>query len=257
VNATFVSVGQHKEAAGEGRGGGGGPSANRVKLDCRVTGYPAPWIQWFRNGKLLRNRRGRMSIRTSRWKRRHDVRLSRLELELRAGRNETGVYECRAMNVVAREPVVGTYTLLVLPAHYALIPMQPPMASSESQEEAAAAEEQRRRRTQQAGEAAPTATSAHPPSAAVTTSATTPSPPAAAQAPGDAGGRARKPAEPQMEKEKQQQQQQQEGETAQLANSIQESPVVGQPCPREAHDNFCLNKGTCVLIGHIEEYFCK
>jgi len=33
--------------------------------------------------------------------------------------------------------------------------------------------------------------------------------------------------------------------------------VVGQPCPSEANENFCLNKGTCVLIGHIEEYFCK
>lgn len=202
LNATFVSV----LAGAEPKGTLGRPEPTRIKLDCRAQGYPAPWIEWYKNGRLLRNKsNGRLSVRTSRWRRKQNARLSRLELVLEPGRNETGIYECRAMNVVAREPVVGTYTLLVLPAQYALVPMQPELVARQA-------------------EPAPT------PSAAPTPAQASLAPP----------------------------RQQQQPERNETNNSIQQEwPEKGQPCPREAHDNFCLNKGTCVLIGHIEEYYCK
>lgn len=100
------------------------PTGGKIKLDCNVTGYPTPWIEWFRNGKLLRNKSGKLNIRNSKWKKRYNVRLSRLEIIPQVGKNDTGVYECRAMNVAAREPVVGAYTVLVMPTNYAIIPMQ-------------------------------------------------------------------------------------------------------------------------------------
>lgn len=208
LNASFVSV------QGASQGQDRARSGLKIKLDCRVTGFPAPWIEWYKNGRLLRNG-PRVSLRTSRWRRKQDVRLSRLELELAPGRNETGLYECRAMSVVAREPVVGTYTLLVLPAQYALVPMQPELVAAARREPQKGAAES----------STPAPTTAPTPSRA-------PEPASSTQRPAK--------------------------EAPATNNSIhQEWPVVGQQCPREAHDNFCLNKGTCVLIGHIEEYYCK
>lgn len=209
LNATFVSVpaANHGEPKGSSQAR---TEPTRIKLDCRAQGYPAPWIEWYKNGRLLRNKpNGRLSTRTSRWRRKQNARLSRLELLLEPGRNETGVYECRAMNVVAREPAVGAYTLLVLPAQYALVPMQPELVA------------------RQPVESAPAPTARGPPTSERPSSAPTSQPSSASPA----------------------------NETS---NSIQQEwPEKGQPCPREAHDNFCMNKGTCVLIGHIEEYYCK
>lgn len=234
-----------------------------IKLDCRITGYPTPWVQWYRNGKLLRNKQGRLNIRTSKWARRRDVQLSRLEIKLRPGKNETGIYECRAMNVAAREPVVGTYTLLVLPAHYALIPMQPPEPLSHEFDQVASTQAaspvhspapahtpapSSTRRHQQATTTTTTTmsrpaaqTTAPTTTTTTTTSTTTRRPTASSSAKTIGPNRGPPPGSP--------------------SNSIQEpatrTPVVGQRCPAEANDNFCLNKGTCVLIEHIGEYFCK
>ena len=70
---------------------------SRLQLNCRALGNPSPWVEWFRNGKLLRNRPGRFQIRTGRsvGPRGAQARLSQLELELRPGRNESGIYECQ------------------------------------------------------------------------------------------------------------------------------------------------------------------
>lgn len=244
--------------------------------------------------------------------------MSRLELELKFGRNETGIYECRAMNVVAREPVVGTYTLLVLPAHYAVIPMQPPVVggysgelpengiSPEASQESSSLSSQTTTTTTTAQAQATTqtqTTSSSSSSIASIAIAATSTPTTTTLAPQQAAAAA---AADQARQQQQQQQQQiiandqsnsnsnstsvktstststsmaptlaptqtilaqNTSSVSQLHlkaqepmgnNSIHEPPlVVGRPCPKEAHENFCLNKGTCVLIEHIEEYFCK
>lgn len=294
-------------------------TGSRIKLDCRAYGNPAPWVEWFKNGKLLRNKQGRYRIRTMKWNNSSQgttsrrgaggrqpaavSRVSRLEVELRSGRNETGIYECRAMNVAAREPVVGGYTLLVLPEQqFALIPMQQSAGSAAAtlapeataqlvpinDKTSAKSEPQVQ---QQRGEWTPTsksapstiaseqqqqvgsATSAAPTLASAATSqaghsssslgATTSSaqqssaaPDSRAEASGEEATATRATSAtttlPPTSGNKFEQKQQTNG------SSGKSSPVVvGQPCPREANENFCLNKGTCVLIGHIEEYFCK
>lgn len=136
-NATVIPLSSANNTTSDGQ-----MQVKYVNLDCRVTGYPTPWIEWFRNGKLLRNKplqqqqnnHNKLSsgnkvpikyqIKNNKWRKRHNVRLSRLEIELQSGRNETGIYECRAMNVASREPVVGTYTLLMQSNQIALIPLQ-------------------------------------------------------------------------------------------------------------------------------------
>lgn len=299
LNSSFVLINQQ-------------PATERplkIKLDCKVTGFPAPWVQWYRNGKLLRNEPGRFSVRTSKWRepsaagtRTGSARLTRLELQLAAGRNETGIYECRAMNVVAREPALATYRLLVTPTVLAVIRVEPAAGSSTQTGRSQAPPLVPTPASTSPVEGPPpgstnvttapagnlgqaintaisttsTTTTTQPP-ALVTTAApqTSPSsglvvpssnaialgalkptgkhksgieaakepasrPPAlllpsrAAKTSGSAGGgggpRAPAPTGPEL---------------------------TGQPCPKEAHDNYCLNKGTCVLIGHIEEFFCK
>lgn len=214
----------------------------RLRLDCRVLGYPAPWVQWYHNGRLLRNRPNQTVIRTNRWRRRRNVRLSRLELELRPGGNESGDYECRAMSVAAREPVVGAYSLLVRPDRLRLVPVQAPAGSELPAEWAAegrtgepaagggprSAPKPERERTQQVAPTGPPAgRELRPEEGPASSSAPASSTPAPA-----AKGHSE-------------------------SNRRPAAALVGQRCPREAHDNFCLNRGTCVLIGSIEEYFCK
>ncbi|RWS13620.1 protein vein-like isoform X1 [Dinothrombium tinctorium] len=77
----------------------------KLRLRCKVTGNPFPWIEWFRNGKRLKSR-GRIVIRNKK-------RVSRLEIRNVQPSTDTGYYECRAMNVVAREPSIGRARIVV------------------------------------------------------------------------------------------------------------------------------------------------
>ena len=381
VNSTFVSSisatnqQQHLDTASNTNSNSSSSNnkAKRVKMDCRVSGNPAPWVEWFRNGKLLRNRLGGhrgVRIKTSKVARRPSERLSRLEIELQAGRNETGIYECRAMSVAAREPTVGAYTLLVLAERqFALVPMQQvsaggqtnglgangdhldantssasraivqigkdtsgkvpsasvtPLTSDELTPTSAGRQQQQQhsenvqqqqqqqqsetsdRQQSEATQTTPTTTIATDSKQAAETNANTLAGHhqngfpttirgsgdggAGTMAPGTTTATTSRPAPGEIssnengtDSDGRRVQQSQSGsgsslpaaaskggagtEQASLPNSIQRtspsegrksSPVVvGQPCPGEAHDNFCLNRGTCVLIGHIEEYFCK
>lgn len=251
VNATFVSAVAHSHRSPS-------TSSNKIKLDCKVTGYPTPWIQWFRNGELLRNGKSNYSIKMS--KRRYNVQMSRLELELNSGRNETGIYECRAMSVIAREPSVGTYTLLVLPsAHYALIPMQP-VDNGELQHQRAqqpakqAGSQQDQPANQISGTPAtmlpasytttPTTTTTTTTTSTTTTSTSTTPAPSTTALPAtnsikEAPATSARPA------------------ATNGGPSSDQSQPAGKPCPLDAHDNFCLNRGTCVHIEHIKEYYCR
>lgn len=37
---------------------------NKLRLKCKVSGNPQPWVEWTRNGKRLRNK-GRISIKNT------------------------------------------------------------------------------------------------------------------------------------------------------------------------------------------------
>lgn len=265
-----------------------------------------------------------VNIRTTKWKRRHNVRISRLEFELQSSRNDTGLYECRAMNVAAREPSVGTYTLLVQPNQIALVPLQIPQpeagSASSNNENSLSGSGQQSSTTERppttsepAGQTptpseqtkystgsgnTTTASSSRTNETSISTSttksisveadvssssampsfisresSTTTQAPTSVWLDVSSNRNDKHKYNPQQHSNQQQQQlhqhQQQTNnnqpnrdDPSKQNNNIHhqggpQNPVVGQPCPRDAHDNFCLNKGTCVLIEHIEEYLCK
>lgn len=200
-------------------------------------------------------------MRTRKSTRKYNVYTSRLELELYEGHNETAIYECRAMNVAAREPAVGAYTLLALPSNYTLIPMGATLAthppsdahqdkraknqrpykdSTSGEQEATIAPLAEQAATKQVSNMQQSTTTT---TVATTTTTTTPTTTTSTSASSN------------------NQQQIAKSQSLDLdhSNSIapQPAPNVGQACPREAADNFCLNKGTCVHNWHIGEYFCK
>nr|XP_027200253.1 myb-like protein I [Dermatophagoides pteronyssinus] len=76
-------------------------SKQNITLSCRVDGNPIPWIEWYRNGRRLRTRR-RVKINTRR-------RISQLTIIRASVRRDHGTYECRAMNVVSKEPSVKRF----------------------------------------------------------------------------------------------------------------------------------------------------
>ncbi|KAG9510233.1 hypothetical protein GZH46_01232, partial [Fragariocoptes setiger] len=131
-------------------------NGNKVTLECRVDGNPIPWIVgWFRNGLPMRvplqrlsqaqARRNQNSTNTSITTkpkrvsiittsttlkgspatmrgRRTATLVTRLMIERANDKNDTGYYECRAMNVLAREPAVGRFRVLVLHHHTTTAP---------------------------------------------------------------------------------------------------------------------------------------
>ncbi|CAG2108245.1 unnamed protein product [Medioppia subpectinata] len=77
----------------------GVPTKGNLRLGCKVSGNPLPRVEWFRNGKRLKNR-GRVAITTRR-------QTSRLEIRRVSHLTDSGLYECRARNVVTRQPTVA------------------------------------------------------------------------------------------------------------------------------------------------------
>ncbi|XP_054919319.1 uncharacterized protein [Dermacentor andersoni] len=67
----------------------------RLQLRCKLNGNPVPWVQWYFMGKPV-TPNSRVHIVTK-W------RQSRLEIKS-ARRQDSGLYECRAWNVLRKEP---------------------------------------------------------------------------------------------------------------------------------------------------------
>ncbi|XP_077540736.1 uncharacterized protein LOC144152985 isoform X2 [Haemaphysalis longicornis] len=67
----------------------------RLQLRCKLNGNPIPWVQWYFMGKPV-TPNARVHIVTK-WRR------SRLEIKS-ARRQDSGLYECRAWNVLRKEP---------------------------------------------------------------------------------------------------------------------------------------------------------
>ncbi|KAL1436455.1 hypothetical protein MTO96_049686 [Rhipicephalus appendiculatus] len=67
----------------------------RLQLRCKLNGNPIPWVQWYFMGKPV-TPNSRVHIVTK-WRR------SRLEIKS-ARRQDSGLYECRAWNVLRKEP---------------------------------------------------------------------------------------------------------------------------------------------------------
>ncbi|XP_054166654.1 uncharacterized protein LOC128964121 [Oppia nitens] len=81
------------------------PTKGTLRLRCKVSGNPLPRVEWFRNGKRLRNR-GRTVIREHR-------HTSRLEIR-RVNPSDGGYYECRAINVVSRHPSTAKHRVYII-----------------------------------------------------------------------------------------------------------------------------------------------
>ncbi|CAG2167023.1 unnamed protein product [Oppiella nova] len=81
------------------------PTKGNLRLGCKVSGNPLPRVEWFRNGKRLKNR-GRVTITTRR-------QTSRLEIRRVSHLTDGGYYECRAMNVVSRQPSVARQRVII------------------------------------------------------------------------------------------------------------------------------------------------
>lgn len=197
------------------------------------------------------------------------------------------------MNVAAREPAVGTYTLLVQSNQIALVPLQAPspnvgepiggsaptlsgqqqvmhtgtsttprapspsraaagagaglLPTSRPSEQAAKPTQAIMSQQQISQGAKSTTMDAEPPTTLTSTSsaiATTRAPPTTARTASNNNNNENKNQQPNTSNKN-------------PHSPGPQSPAVGKPCPREAHDNFCLNKGTCVLIEPIDEYMCK
>ncbi|XP_029837642.2 protein vein isoform X1 [Ixodes scapularis] len=76
----------------------------RLQLRCKLNGNPIPWVQWYFMGKPIASN-ARVHIITK-WRR------SRLEIKS-ARRQDSGLYECRAWNVLRKEPSVVAVNVTV------------------------------------------------------------------------------------------------------------------------------------------------
>ncbi|XP_067131534.1 protein vein-like isoform X2 [Centruroides vittatus] len=79
----------------------------RIRLRCRVEGFPVPWVRWYRDGKRI-EASDRIRIRNKR----RDSRL----LVQRASSADGGRYECRAWNVLSGRTVALSAWVAVAPA---------------------------------------------------------------------------------------------------------------------------------------------
>lgn len=77
---------------------------NRIRLKCKIEGYPVPWVDWFRDGKKIKST-DRIRIRSKR----KDTRL----LIRKAVESDSGRYECRAKNVLNKQTVSLSATVIV------------------------------------------------------------------------------------------------------------------------------------------------
>lgn len=77
---------------------------SKARFRCHLAGYPIPWVEWFKDGKKITTR-GRIRVKTKRRTSRLVIRRSRV--------SDRGVYECRAGNVVQKEPVSASASLVV------------------------------------------------------------------------------------------------------------------------------------------------
>ncbi|XP_055688620.1 protein vein isoform X2 [Lutzomyia longipalpis] len=77
----------------------------KVRLICRVKGQPPPKITWYKDGSSIKRNRTRYTFS-------HFKRRSILIIES-VGKNDTGQYECRAKNKLAKQPVTRTMFLRV------------------------------------------------------------------------------------------------------------------------------------------------
>lgn len=227
-------------------------SRRLARLGCRASGNPAPWIEWYRNGRLLRQSGAHHRVLSAkpRWVRGQATRLSRLELELPgqqwpeasggSQRNASRpvavgatLIECRAMNVAAREPSIGGYSLLPWQGNrLALIALD-----------------------YKGGSHAHSSASTTTTTTSTTTTTTTTRPPSLAAAPNptasprQAGGALRHhtnatvTAAPRAPAD---------------TPTPAQRPVAPQPtCPPEYMYNYCLHGGKCVFNAQICEYSCK
>ncbi|XP_064457605.1 uncharacterized protein LOC135368336 isoform X2 [Ornithodoros turicata] len=76
----------------------------RLQLRCKLNGNPVPWVQWYFAGKPIVPS-SRVHIVTK-WRR------SRLEINS-TRKQDSGLYECRASNVLRREPSIVTVNVTV------------------------------------------------------------------------------------------------------------------------------------------------
>ncbi|XP_035215496.1 uncharacterized protein LOC118189064 isoform X2 [Stegodyphus dumicola] len=77
---------------------------SKVRLNCHLTGNPIPWVEWYKDGKMITSK-GRLRVKTKR-------RTSKLVIR-RVRPSDRGVYECRAGNVVQKQSVSSSATLTV------------------------------------------------------------------------------------------------------------------------------------------------
>jgi len=77
---------------------------SRLRLRCKIFANPQPWVDWYRNGKKLRNK-GRISIKNTK-------KISKLDIS-RVESSDSGYYECRVQNVASKQPVVSKTRVIV------------------------------------------------------------------------------------------------------------------------------------------------
>ncbi|XP_037044668.1 protein vein isoform X2 [Bradysia coprophila] len=99
--ASIESLMANNSTAREGR---------RIRIVCKVRGQPPPKVTWFKDGRSIGRNRARYQFVHLR---------KRSELIIKSAfRNDSGLYECRAKNKLARQPVSRSIRIEVLPKEH-------------------------------------------------------------------------------------------------------------------------------------------